>query len=267
MGKNFMVRYFGIQLWLIILAVSVLTAGGSTLYLSHIARESGGPSAQEFPALSGTMSGDYAALSTNIVDHGTFSQSTTTPFMPDSWRTPGYPIFIAPFYAIFGNFYPVLIAQVGILFLTVVLIFNIAMRFMDRRWALALSVLYLMLPTTMLSASSLLTETLFVFCFMLALYLCFFSEWRNMYLRWALAGLLLATATYVRPASLYIVPFFLFGYFVFYLPWRDISRRHIIAGGLLAIMFAGALLPWCYRNQQLFGHFSFSSTGAFVLFR
>ncbi|HEY4489349.1 MAG TPA: glycosyltransferase family 39 protein [Candidatus Paceibacterota bacterium] len=257
----------GIRLWLVLLFVTVFTGGGSILYLSHAAEESHGPAANEFPALSGTMSGDYANLAVNIVEHSVFSRSTTTPFTPDAWRTPGYPVFLAPFYALFGNFFPVLIAQVGILFLTVLLIFQMATRFMSRRWALALSILYLVLPTTTLAVASLLTETLFVFCFILALYLCFFSEWKHMYVRWTLAGLLLAAAAYIRPASLYILPFFLFGYFVLYLPWSTISRKHIIAAGLLSIMFVAGLFPWCYRNKQLFDQFSFASTGAFVLFR
>src|SRR3989338_4084953 len=151
----------GIRLWLVLLFVTVFTGGGSILYLSHAAEESHGPAANEFPALSGTMSGDYANLAVNIVEHSVFSRSTTTPFTPDAWRTPGYPVFLAPFYALFGNFFPVLIAQVGILFLTVLLIFQMATRFMSRRWALALSILYLVLPTCFALHSPLLSLRLF----------------------------------------------------------------------------------------------------------
>lgn len=257
----------GLRPYLILLLITVVTAGGSILYLTHVAENSSGPAATEFPALSGTMSGEYGTLARNLVDHGVFSLSTTAPIVPDAWRTPGYPVFIAPFYALFGSFYPVLLVQVLTLFLTVVLLYRMAGEVVGRDWALAVSIIYLLLPNTMLSAASLLTENLFVLCFMLVLYLCFFSKWSHAYLRWALAGLLLAVSVYIRPAALYILPFFLFGYFAFQLPWSQISRKRIIAAGFLVIVFAATLLPWLYRNQSVFGHFSFASTGAFVLFR
>ncbi|MDQ1299442.1 MAG: 2 protein [Patescibacteria group bacterium] len=257
----------GSRPFLFLFIVTVLAAGASLLYLTNVANSAGEPVSTEFPALTGTMSGEFGTLARNMVDSRVFSLSTSTPLEPDAWRTPGYPAFLAPFYALLGSFYPVLIAQVIILYLTLLLLNAMAQKFMDRRWAFALTLLYLLLPGTLLAVASLLTETLFIFCFMLAVYLCFFSRWQGEFVRFAIAGLLLAVATYIRPASLYIIPFFIGAYLVFFIGWGSITRRHLTALALLSVVFVAALLPWYYRNYEVFDHFSFASTGPFVLFR
>lgn len=256
-----------LRTYLILFVITAITTGASVLYLSRVAETNDTTLTQGYPGISTGMAREYATLSINLVEHHVFSLATTTPFTPDAWRTPGYPVFIAFFYALFGSFFPVLVAQSLLLFLTVLLIYNMALKLMPSAWALALSVLYLLLPGTILSASVLLSESVFVFLLVLAIYLCFFSEWKRLYVRWALAGLLFATTVYVRPASQYILFFIIPAYLVLYTPRSELGRRHFVAAGLMAIVFVLSLLPWCFRNQQQLDTFSFASTGAFVLFR
>ena len=45
----------------------------------------------------------YLALARNIVLHGAFSSLGAPSFTPDTFRTPGYPVFLAPFIAVFPN--------------------------------------------------------------------------------------------------------------------------------------------------------------------
>lgn len=256
----------GVRLWLIILAVTVLTAGGSLLYLSHVANTAGTRVASEFPAVSSDIESLFATSAMNIVDHGVFSLATTSPFSPDMWRTPGYPFFIAPFYALFGNFYPVLIAQIFILFLTALLIFKMAKRVVGEKWAFALILLYLFLPSTVLSASTLMNENVFTFVFISALYIFFFSE-LNPYVRWTLTGFLLGLTVYIKPASIYILLFFIPAYFIFYLPWADISRKHLFAVLLMIAAFLGTIAPWCVRNKVELNSWQFATTGPYFIFR
>lgn len=249
--------------YLILLIISLLAAGSSIAFLSHTAQLIPAP----YPALETGMSDEYARLTRNLVHDQMFSMSTTSPLTPDAWRTPGYPAFIAPFYMLSGSFYPVLFAQILVLFATTVLLYRMSLTLLSPRWALGLSVLYILLPDTLLSVSSLLTENVFVFLFMSAIYICFFSQIGHLYVRWPLAGFLLALTVYIRPASLYIMLFLIPGYFLLYLPWREIRLRNVVAGALTVLVFAGTLMPWCIRNQQVLGVFTFASTGPYVLFR
>lgn len=249
--------------YIVLFCITIAAAGLSILYLAHAAAEIPAP----YPALKNGMTNEYVTLANNLLAQHVFSMSTTTPFAPDAWRTPGYPAFLAFFYALFGSFYPVLLTQVFLLFLTAALMYRMAGGLVGPRVALVISTVYILLPTTLLSVSVLLTENVFVFCLMSAIYLCIFSERYTMYVRWALAGLLLAATVYVRPASLYIVPFFIVAYFALYLPWKDIRREHVFAAILLCVMFLAALAPWCVRNERVLGVFTFASTGPYVLFR
>ncbi len=267
MKDEFSVRYKGVRLWIILLAVSVITAGSSLLYLTHVAHTADTKVASEFPAVSSDIESLYATLAVNFVDHGVFSLATTSPYVPDMWRTPGYSFFIAPFYAIFGSFYPAIITQIVILFLTVLMVFSMAKRVLGEKWALPLALLYLILPSTFLAASTLMNENLFTFIFIGALYIFFFSEMKNLYARWALTGFLLALTVYIKPASLYFLVFFIPAYFVFYLPWKEITRKHVFAAILMIVTFLSTLAPWCVRNKVELGSWQFATTGPFFIFR
>ncbi|HEY2846419.1 MAG TPA: hypothetical protein VGI80_01295, partial [Pyrinomonadaceae bacterium] len=45
----------------------------------------------------------YARLATNLLDHGVYSSDEKAPFTPTFFRMPGYPIFIAGVYDVFGE--------------------------------------------------------------------------------------------------------------------------------------------------------------------
>ena len=38
---------------------------------------------------------EYYQIAQNVAARGTFSQATEPPYEPDTWRTPGYPLFLA----------------------------------------------------------------------------------------------------------------------------------------------------------------------------
>jgi glycosyltransferase involved in cell wall biosynthesis/4-amino-4-deoxy-L-arabinose transferase-like glycosyltransferase len=256
-----------LRVYAILFAVSIITAGGSIAYLSDIASHSGTELAREYPAPSTSVAHDYGVLTVNVVERGVFSLATTSPYTPDAWRTPGYIWFTVPIYALFHSFFPVLIAQIFTLFLTVLLVYRMAKRVLGERWAFGISLIYLFLPDTMLSASALLNENLFMLVFMVALYFFFFTEQKGLYVKWGVTGILLALTAYIKPASLYILIFFIPGLFLFYLPWKEISRKHIIAALIMILSFVATLFPWCVRNHLVLNTWQYATTGAFELFR
>ena len=257
----------GFRLYWLLFVLTVITAGGSTLYLSHIAHTTGTEVAREYPAPVTGVAIDNAVIAQNLLQYHTFSQSTSTPTTPDARRTPGYPFIVAGFLALFGSFYPVLILQIVTTFLTAVLIFWMAEKLMRKEWALATAAVYLILPDTMLSAGVLYTENFFVLFFVAGFYEFFFSERKNHYVRFALTGFLFAIATYMRPASLYVLIFFIPAYFLLYLPWQKITRAQVLAMVLLVLVFGATLAPWYVRNHEHFGVWGFTSLGAYDLFR
>ncbi len=261
---------FKFRSYFLLFIISLVSVSGSILYLSSVAEKSGTVTAKEYPALKSGVAGvthDNLILAKNLVENKVFSRSVEAPFEPDVWRTPGYPAFVAIFYYFFGNVYSVLFFQILIIFLTAVLIFKMASQLVKEKWALALSVLYILLPDTILSASALFNEVVFVFVFVLAIYTFFFYETKSVYLKWILTGFFLALTVYIRPASFYILFFFIPGYFCFYLKKQEISRKHFIGALFMVIVFLGTLTPWYIRNKREVGVWSFASTGPFVLFR
>ncbi len=258
------------KIYTLLLAATLIFAGGSVLYMFNVAKNSSAPNARLYPASSlgaGGVTIDNVIISKNLAEHKIFSRDTEPPFLPDTWRTPGYPFFVAIFYALFGSFYPVIIVQIILLFLISVLIFKMAEKMMDRKWAIVPALLYIVLPDTLLSTSALFTENTFVFVLVAAFYIFFFSEFKNFYAKFLLAGFLLAISAYIRPASLYILFLFVPAYFIFYLKKSEISRRHFIAAGLLVLTFVATLAPWVIRNEIQVDTWTFASTSAYVLFR
>lgn len=255
------------KIFALLFGVSLLAGSASIGYLTQVAHTSDTEMARGYPIASDTMPGEFATLTMNMVDHGVFSAATTSPYTPNMWRTPGYSVFLIPFYALTGSFYPALFAQILFVFLTTVLLFIMARRFVSERWAVALSLLYIILPTTLLSVATIMNETLYTFVLTSAIYLFFFFEMKNMYMKWALTGFLLALAAYIKPGSLYILFFFLPAYFVVFLPWKQGSRKHLYAALIMVIVFIGTLAPWCIRNKVALDSWHFASTSAFQIFR
>ena len=63
--------------------------------------------------LSGDSFSRYHQIAINLLQGNGFSRSTSVPFLPASLDQPGYPLFVALFYRLFGNDQlPIYIAQV-----------------------------------------------------------------------------------------------------------------------------------------------------------
>ena len=91
--------------------------------------------------------GEYHALARSLVEHGAFSQSEAPPFAPDTWRTPGYPLFLAAIMLVVGKSPVALVlAQQVLAMINVLLAFCVARgKMSDSRAALA-AILFLLEP-------------------------------------------------------------------------------------------------------------------------
>ena len=114
----------------------------------------------------------YGDLAHNMLAHGVYGL-TEDRIRPTLIRLPGYPLFLAVCFALFGtaNYAPVLWIQVAIDLLGCVLIADLARRLFGQRAGLTALWLSALCPFTANYAAAALTETLSIFCVALALWL------------------------------------------------------------------------------------------------
>lgn len=180
-----------------------------------------------------------------------------------AFRTPGYPLFLAPFHALFGKLalFATFAGQHLLIMATSLVTAAICGRVSGRSLAAVLGYgLSALCYSRDWHANLVLSETLFTFLLMLAIAaLTHFCSRRSLVAAGSI-GLLIGLATLVRPISTYLwVPVAL----VFVLPrfrwWRASDGQlpsWFSVVGQVAVLVAAvyiALAPWLLRNQVLFG--------------
>ena len=201
----------------------------------------------------------YGDLAHNLLAHHVYGL-TEDHIRATLIRLPGYPLFLAACFALFGtgNYLPVLAIQVGVDLLSCVLIADLARRLYGRRAGRIALWLSALCPFTANYTAAALTETLSIFCVALALWLL--ALWSER-LRAGEAGfapalgvgLALTLAAVLRPdggllASAVVPPMLWLG-----LRARGAQRRRAVLGAVLASAFlCTALGVWAGRNWRVF---------------
>jgi hypothetical protein len=201
-----------------------------------------------------TVEGDtssYTAPARALLEHGRFSKTSTDP-RPEFLRTPGYPVFIAGVYGLFGpSRATLLLAQVLVSTLTVLLVYLLAARIWSVPIGLLAAALTALDPLQHYTTGTIISEclgTLALVGVAGAGWVAFSRE--RPALRWPfLLGLAIATATMIRPVTYYL-PLLVVGLFAY----RMVREAH--ARGYLARMLVAFLVPvvvilggWQLRNR------------------
>ena len=183
---------------------------------------------------------------------------------PETLRTPGYPLFIAAHYSVFGERRDlVVMTQMLLSTCTVLLIYSLGRKLSTQRAALAAAAIFILDPLSFVYSQLLFSETLFTLVLVLAVW-CAVALVQGRAVWWSAAfGLGLATATLIRPIAYYLIIPSMVGLALYggaRLRW---SGRRVAAATLLA------LLPWCVlvegwrvRNYVTTGSAVFSSIQA-----
>ncbi len=212
------------------------------------------------------FSGDalvYGDLAQNMLAHHVFGFSEDV-IRPTLIRLPGYPLFLALCFSLFGdgNYLAVLWVQVAIDLTSCVLLGLLAAKLMGRRAGLAALWLAVLCPFTANYAAAVLTETCTLICVALAFFAleCWIAAWRagRAGTRWAmLTGAALAGSVLLRPdqglLAAAVVPAMLW---VGLRP-RGLARHRSIGLRLLPAVLASlaVALPlalWGARNWRVF---------------
>lgn len=199
----------------------------------------------------------YYEISQNLIAGNGFSRSLHLPIIPDSIRTPLYPLFIAGFVSVFKSYWAVIFAQIIIGSFIPILGWRLILRMTgEQTIATFVGVALAVEPFGVWLSTALLTETLFT-----ALFLCF-SIYYVRYMKQfdygslIIAGIFLGLATLTKPTTQYL-PLLLFVHAVWYF------RKHLRAAlvghfAMFFLVFFLILSPWLYRNYKTFNAFRLS---------
>ncbi len=215
---------------------------------------------------------EYLDAGRALLENGRFSLSPEHADIPQLRRTPGYPLFIAGIYAIFGeNNLILILAQISISLLTFLCVYHIARLLWNARIALLASVLLSCDLASHINAQQVLTDTLFTSVLTLALLVALLalrSTSRSSLILGSVFGFLLSISTFIRPVAYYL--FFPAIAFLFW-HWKRQCRwsyATILSGVCCMTLAWGSLIwNWQIRNYSLCGSAEISHvTGSNLLF-
>jgi hypothetical protein len=246
----------GWRWWMLLLLIGVFALGFRCYYLTH-AQVMQPVNDQLHTRADGV---EYYAYARNLVHHRIFSKARegTLPLIGDSYRDPGYPLFLAAWLEIFpqwGSWYPAVLLSQGLLSaLSVILALLVGRQWMPMRWLAGAGLLMAIWPHSVSIGSFILSETLFGFLCLLSLFLLD-RALRQHSAAWATAsGLGFALGALTNAVLLPFAP--LLGLYFAY-------RRYISARMLAGLLAGAMILPagWMVRNVLLPPSYGDSSAG------
>ena len=198
--------------------------------------------------------GVYLNYVINLYRSGTFSMMDPGPtLVPDSFRSPGYPLLIALTMVIGGEagFLPILMLTQSVLgTLLVPLTFLLGRFFLPVGGALIAAFLVAVSPHLITITGYLLTETLFSFCLLAALYAFQRAQSSPRWTASALAGMLFGAAYLTNETALFL-PFLLAAVAGV---WekrirKAVSKEWVIHVVVLLSVFSLFPVAWAIRNR------------------
>jgi hypothetical protein len=195
--------------------------------------------------------GTYLEPGRNLLLHGSFAVDG----LPDVFRTPGYPLFLA--FTSLAGFPAAAVANVMLSVLSVLLVWKLGRAVSgDNRVALVAAWIFAFEPMSILYSVCLTSETLFLALTLLCIERLaeFFREHRLRIL--AAAGLWLAAAIFVRPVAYYLPVALALGLLIVL---ARIPGMRWKAPAVLLISVLPWLAAWQMRNWVETGYSGFSS--------
>lgn len=189
---------------LILLMLAVLVQGTATAWAF---RATGSIAGFAFRSVDAT---EYFRIARNLVTRGVFSQSEGDPPIPDTWRTPGYPLLLAAQMIALGEEPArlVLAQQVNAI-VNVILAYAVARRRLSQRGAMLVALAVLVEPYRVLDSMWLMSTTPFTTTLLLAWWAWDWADdgfRRNRHgvalAALAICGAILGAAVLIRPLGL-----------------------------------------------------------------
>ncbi|MDR3751764.1 MAG: glycosyltransferase family 39 protein, partial [Terracidiphilus sp.] len=247
--------------WTPRLAGPIIVGGVVRLGLLAVALARTGTSSLTQPDTS-----SYLIPGCNLLLHGSFVADG----VPDLFRTPAYPIFLA--ITSLAGLTAATVANVILSLLTILLVWKLGRAvFSDGRIALGAAWIFAFEPISVIFSISLISETLFIVLFLLSMErMAEFLRGHSLRVL-AVAGLWLAAATFVRPITYYLPVALALGLFLVLarVPVLSPQQQTVAwdpglrwkAPAVLLISFLPWIAAWQIRNWVETGFHGFSSAG------
>jgi 4-amino-4-deoxy-L-arabinose transferase-like glycosyltransferase len=196
----------------------------------------------------------YAEIARNLLNNHIYGLARATGIFPTLIRLPGYPLFLAACFKLFGqdNYRAVMLVQLVLDIGTCYMVAELARRLVSKRAALWAFAFACLCPFTANYVGTPLTETTEIFCTTLAILCAVVAVERKSLKWWAACGVATAGAIQLRPdGGLVLIAIGLV------LCWRLVcspgDRRHLtFAGMVLVVVSLAPLVPWTIRNWKAF---------------
>ncbi|HEY8411751.1 MAG TPA: glycosyltransferase family 39 protein [Pyrinomonadaceae bacterium] len=208
----------------------------------------------------------YAQIAINVLEQHVYSHDNQPPYAPSLIRLPGYPLFLAGVYKIFGhgNNTAVRVVQAVIDTLTCVLIALVAFAWAveaerKHRAAQIAFALAAVCPFTAIYVATVLTEVATNFlavALVLAVTFAFkATDLKRAVAWWAVSGLIVGLAVLFRPDSGLFAAAVGVTLVLATLLKKGLKRRVkelFISGAVFSVAFCVVLVPWTIRNYRVF---------------
>jgi hypothetical protein len=214
----------------------------------------------------------YSQLAVNVLEQHVYSHEPQQPYAPSLIRLPGYPLFLAGIYKVFGhgNNKAVRVVQAVVDTFTCVLLALVAFQWAvdetrKHRAAIIAFALAAVCPFTAIYVATVLTEVptnFLAVAMVLAVTFAFKArdkaDRKRALLWWSVSGLIAGLAVLFRPDSglfaaavgVTLVVWMLLKRGVSGLPRR--LQEMILSGALFSVAFCVVLVPWTIRNYRVF---------------
>ena len=210
----------------------------------------------------------YAQTAINVLEQHVFSHENQPPYVPSIIRLPGYPLFLAGVYKLFGhgNNTAVRVVQAGIDTLTCVLVALVAFEWAvdeerKHRAALIAFGLAAVCPFTAIYVATVLTEVPTNFLAVAMVLTATFgfkasddtdnTDRRKIVLWWVVTGVIAGLAVLFRPDSgLFAAA--IGGTLVVWALFRRRVKSFFVSSALFSVAFCLVLVPWTIRNYRVF---------------
>ncbi len=195
----------------------------------------------------------YVRGAENLINQGIFSLNIEAPFMPDAYRTPLYTSLVALVLWLGLPLYSLIFLQNILAGAVAILIYRIAIfLFSDYKVALGSAILTSLEPLSWHWNNLIMSDFLFMFLFIWAIYKLFLKHYY-----WF--AVMLGLATLTRPLSLYFFPLFiLVATFAQFKEgsWAGISCKRFL---IVSLIFLAIIFPWMLRNKIAFDTWQLTS--------